>query len=84
MSINPNAYAATVIVVILGFLGQPIIKRLKYCFKKKKIHHERMPSEDEINKAKKSLEGLYVPHTGFAFSGEAGHVPQIVNPEIFS
>ena len=84
MAINPNTYAAGLVVVVMGFLAQPVIRRIvEICKKKQVIGHERTISEDEKDQARKDMQELYVPHTGFAFSGEAGHVPQIINPEIF-
>lgn len=84
MSINPNAYLAGVLVIAVGFIIQPIFHHMKTMFIKKKVHHEREISEEEIRQARKTIEEFYIPHTGFAFSGEAGHVPQIMHPEIFN
>lgn len=83
MLANPNTYSVTVVVLTLGFLFQPlIIKVHKHFIKKKGSDHINVLLEDKKT-IKSSLNEFYTPHTGFAFSGEAGHVPQITNPEIF-
>ena len=38
---------------------------------------------DEILLAQENLKSYNRPHTGFAFSGEAGHTPQITDPDFF-
>jgi magnesium-transporting ATPase (P-type) len=83
MMINPNTYLAGVLSIVINFLLSPVLSQIS---KKDKrlVHHVRETSDDEKLQNRKTLEEFYVPHTGFAFSGEAGHVPQIVSPELFN
>ena len=83
MMLNPNSYLAGVLTISINFIGQPVLAHL-FGRAGTKVHHVRETSEDEKIQARKTLDEFYVPHTGFAFSGEAGHVPQIVNPELFN
>jgi magnesium-transporting ATPase (P-type) len=89
-----NSYAAIVLSVILIFLIPPMIK---YTLKLKKEltpppKYQEIPISDnnEIAESEEDLPLstytplLYRKHTGFAFSGEPGHTPQITDPKFFT
>ena len=83
MMINPNTYLAAGLVIVSNFLLQPVIEKVAGG-ESRKVRVVTETSEDEKITNRKTLEEFYVPHMGFAFSGEAGHVPQLLNPELFT
>ena len=93
---NPNAWFAFIVVVVLCFIlipAIPIIKDgIQMCIRKCN-RSDRLESESETEKETllphdepliAIRSHLRRAHTGFAFSGEAGHAPQITNPNFNS
>ena len=96
---NPNTYSAIVIILFVGFLTRPIYDAMMAIHSMRKTGvvvapvissdteegleqvGELLP--DEILLAQEQLKSYNRPHTGFAFSGEAGHTPQITDPDFF-
>jgi phospholipid-transporting ATPase len=94
---NPNTYSAICISIFYGFFLKPIYDaaiEIKAMLKGNQVEPE--PQEvaetikediellpDEILLAHENLKSYNRPHTGFAFSGEAGHTPQITDPGFF-
>lgn len=94
---NPNTYSCIVLIVVTAFLFLPIIKNLKNIFQMlsppppyyEDVPQKRKRETDEDNEFLEEEEmplSTYAPllqrrHTGFAFSGEAGHVPQLTDPK---
>jgi hypothetical protein len=86
----PNTYFAIIIVIAGIFILAPIIK---YAKKLKKLltpppKYKEVPENDNEEQMEPDEElplSTYTPllarkHTGFAFSGELGHTPQITDP----
>ncbi|OMJ85922.1 hypothetical protein SteCoe_12625 [Stentor coeruleus] len=95
---NPNTYSGIVIAIFFGFFLKPIYDAyisIKAMMKKDTIAPEDnvLKTEekddigellpDEIILAEEAIKAYNRPHTGFAFSGEAGHTPQITDPGFF-
>ena len=86
----PNAYAVTLLVVVAIFLVPPLIKYMKKLIKAlipPPKYHELpiLENEDNAEIEEELPLSTYTPllarkHTGFAFSGEPGHTPQITDP----
>lgn len=96
--LNLNTYSAVVIAIFVGFFIKPIYNaaiEIKEMLKGNQVvpdvqETEEMQTEDnvallpdEILMAQENLKSYNRPHTGFAFSGEAGHTPQITDPGFF-
>lgn len=95
---NPNTYSAIIIAIFIGFFIKPIYDagiEIREMLKGNQVAPEVQETEeaqiedftellpDEILMAKENLKAYNRPHTGFAFSGEAGHTPQITDPGFF-
>lgn len=95
---NPNTYSAVTISIFLSFFLKPIydaVLEIKSMLKGNQVEPEAVQETevitedavellpDEILLAHENLKNYNRPHTGFAFSGEAGHTPQITDPGFF-
>lgn len=89
----PNTYLVTLIVVVSIFMVPPMVKYLRKLIKviTPLPKYQEIPN-NESDANDESEEDLplstYTPllarkHTGFAFSGEPGHTPQITDPRFY-
>ena len=94
--VNPNAWLAFMIVIVMCFFlipAIPIVKEgiqacIRYCNKSEVLESDSETEKDTLLPHDEPLisirRHLRRAHTGFAFSGEAGHTPQITNPNFDS
>lgn len=92
---NQNGYSAIILSLFLGFFISPIYNAIISIHATLKASNSIVPEtpkvEDvepeilpgEILLVEENLKNYNRPHTGFAFSGEAGHTPQITDPDFF-
>jgi phospholipid-transporting ATPase len=95
---NPNSYIAFIIVIYSGFFWQPMYSFIKVVFERA-LTNKTSPKDKQsismseaINIYEESKEkpdfmklrrrNFYID-TGYAFSGEAGHAPQLTDPSFF-
>lgn len=89
---NPNAYLAVLWMVVTGFMIQPTFTAFyKVIMLSKKMQERKAAAKlrdsdlESINYTSKRRKTTYAEsfvgrtHTGFAFSGEAGHTPQLTS-----
>jgi len=88
---NPNSYTTILLCLVAGFLIQPFIQNTRELVKLLQTKQRFRNLEEEFDEFSetKSLLAIEEPpvathtslatrrHTGFAFSGEAGHTPQV-------
>ncbi|CAG9326533.1 unnamed protein product [Blepharisma stoltei] len=94
---NPNTYSSLVLCIIGAFLFLPIISHIKEMvdlLKPSPPYYEEVEKDEKKEEEEQFIEeeelplSTYTPlltrrHTGFAFSQEAGHVPQITDPDFY-
>jgi phospholipid-transporting ATPase len=90
---NPNSYTTILLCLVAGFLIQPFMENIRELLKllQTKERFRNLEEEfDEFSETKSLLATEEPPvathtslttrrHTGFAFSGEAGHTPQVTD-----